>query len=181
LKKRFWLKAIALWQISGGVIGGVVLLDAIPRLQASPDLKWMFAAISIPTCLLSIVSGTALLKERRSARGPSIVVHSLQLLGVGSPAITYRVILGPYFYLYVTGTTVGVNTGFAPQLHLHWGGAMPFPSHVLVNLLSLTCLVLLIHWRYIVELVPEPPPFVDPPPQTPDPATQTGWPPINWP
>ena len=32
MKQRGWLKAIAIWQITGGIIGGATFLDAVPRL-----------------------------------------------------------------------------------------------------------------------------------------------------
>jgi len=148
LKERSWLKAIALWQITGGAAGGVMFLDAVPRLQLPTDSKWTLLGIFVPICVFSVVTGWALLHGRAAARVPSIILHAVQLLGVGTTHFTFRLVLGPFLYLYVTRSTFGINAGFQPEMRWHTSGPMPYEPHVVINLLSLTCIVLLIRWRY---------------------------------
>ena len=160
------------------MFGAIVFLDAVPRLPVKADAKWAVLAPAIALCALSILAGWALLKGRRAARGPSLFVHAVQLIGVGAPAFTVRVVLGPYLFFYVAPSGFGLNAGFAPQLHWHTSGSGPFEPHIIVNLLALTCIILLLRWRYLTELVPEQ--------QTPlahdashDAREPIGWPPIN--
>src|SRR5258705_13813223 len=87
LKQRFWIKSIAVWQMTGGALGGVYLLDAISRLKVAADLRLALFAIVVPICALSLLSGWALLHQRRAARLPSLIVHAVQLIGFGTPAL----------------------------------------------------------------------------------------------
>jgi hypothetical protein len=178
MKQRGWLKAIAIWQITGGVIGGATFLDAVPRLQVSADAKWVVLVPAVILSGLSVLAGWALLEGRPAARGPSLVVHAVQMIGVGAPAFTYRVVLGPYLFVYFAPSGFGVNAGFSPQLLWHTSGSMPFEPHIIVNVLAVTCFTLLLRWTYLTQLVAEQSPSVaDSSPR--DAREPIGWPPIN--
>src|SRR5258706_42827 len=130
-KQRFWLKAIAVWQMTGGAIGGVYFLDAIPRLNASADLRTVVLAVAISVCGLSLLSGWALLKQRRAARVPSLIIHAVQAVGFGTGVFTYRLVLGPYLFLYSLDG-IGVEAGFKPQLLFRWGAPQPLGPHIIL-------------------------------------------------
>ncbi len=178
MKRRIWLKAIAVWQMLGGAIGAATFLAVIAPLNAPIGTRLVLLAVLIPICLLSGVAGWGLLKARRWARGPSLLVQGLQLFGVGTTGFMARLCLGPYVYFYVINGTGGIEAGFSPQANLYWRQP-PMAPHLVVNLLAAVCIVMLLRWEYITEFVPPKQAPEEPSPEAP-PAT-TAWPPINWP
>ena len=95
---RDWVRAIGFWQLIGGAITAVTVLDAL-RGVLSADGRAVTGAIALSACGLSVLASYALVKQNRAGLVPSILVWLLQLVAFSHGRIGFQLTLGPYAYL----------------------------------------------------------------------------------
>ena len=135
---RNWMRIIGIWQMIGGALSAIAFLDAVPRLVTDADTRTSVLVAVIPLCGLSILAGYALFEGRRAGRRPSMVIQSIQLLGIGVGPRAIRLVLGPYILIgLIPQQWIGFSIGWQPQLHLYFHDVSP---GYYLNVLALACL-----------------------------------------
>jgi hypothetical protein len=142
---RDWHRLVGGWQLIGGAITAVTFLDRTPRADLSADTKLLVYATVLPLSLLSALAGWALVRGHAltRARRLSVVLWTLQLVGVRVGDFAYRLALGPYCFLnIVPGRGVGVTAQIQPHVLLFYTD-MPGEtrSWLIVNLLAASALL----------------------------------------
>lgn len=96
---KFWIRLIAILEITGGVCG---IVFQVPYLLAAPanGHPLMLAGIVFAIYLLSLVAGVTLLLERRFGRLASIVIQAIQLPKYMSQLLIFMFSFGVDAYLY---------------------------------------------------------------------------------
>ena len=135
-----WIRFVGGWQIIGGAAAAITWIDFFARLPekgATVDAIFLFM---MGLAITSIVAGIGLVKERRAAIVPSLLVQGLQVVGFSLGDLIYELHLGPYFDLLMIWTKgISITGGFRAEFTLRWPVSPAAATGAAVNLLACFC------------------------------------------
>ena len=134
-----WPAIIGGWQILGGTLGGVYLLDALAGTGLPRGRQVVLAAAIAVACGASIFAGVQLLRARPAGVILSLAVQGLQTVGVAMDGAAAQFTLTPSAFLTVVwGARTSLEVGWRPRLMWLWGAdAQVGGASIAINLLAL--------------------------------------------
>jgi hypothetical protein len=135
-----WIRFVGGWQIIGGAAAAVTWLDGFARLPEKGLIVDAIFLFMIGVAIMSIVAGIGLVKERKAAILPSLLVQGLQVVGFSLGDFVYQIRLGPYIDLLMVWTQgLSITGGFRAAFTLSWPVSPPAATGAAVNLLACFC------------------------------------------